>query len=40
VIATGWQAIGMFEQNKSPLCGRLQVRQPSVHSWQVWLLSP
>jgi hypothetical protein len=35
VIAAGWQAIGMFEQNISPLSGRLQVRQLSVHSWQV-----
>ena len=40
LIVFGWQAIGMFEQNKSPLTGRLQVRQPSVHSWQVGLLSP
>jgi hypothetical protein len=40
VIAAGWQAIGMFEQNISALCGRLQVRQPSVHSWQVLSLSP
>ena len=40
LIALGWHAMPMFEQVDSPVSGRVQVRQPSVHSWQVFSLSP
>jgi lipoate-protein ligase B len=40
VIAFGWHAMPIFGQIGSPASERLQVRQPSVHSWQVLSLSP
>ena len=40
LIAFGWQAMPMFEQTGSPLSGRVQVRQPSVHSCRSCRVSP
>ena len=40
VIAFGWHAMPTFEQTGSAPSERWQVRQLSVHSWQVLSLSP